>query len=142
MDTAKAAAESRTTPNRSIPYRARMLDDSWIGESILNSTYPGSGISSDPFIVGWTSIASRINGWTSNASRDPMQFTRAVRWAWTGLVSIATFVVALATSAYSAPSAQVIEEFGISELVFQVGLAAFILDAYSKTNKKWAKQKN
>ncbi|KAM0812443.1 putative Major facilitator superfamily (MFS) profile domain-containing protein [Seiridium cardinale] len=109
--------DSHLSPSRRVPYRALMLDLGWVDEDILDYPYPGSGTAEDPFTVGWT----------HNDPRDPMQFSQTVRWIWTGLVSLANFAVALATSAYTAPSAEVIETFAISELVFELGLSAFIL---------------
>ena len=58
---------------------------------------------------------------------DPMQFSQHMRCIWTGLVSLATFVVALATSAYTAPGTQIMDTFKTSHLVFVLGLSAFIL---------------
>lgn len=94
-----------------------MLDHGWVDSYILHHPYPGSGTAEDPFSVGWT----------RNDPRDPMQFGHGVRCLWTGLVSLSTFVVALATSAYTAPSTQVMDTFGINQLVFELGLSAFIL---------------
>ncbi|KAL4971450.1 major facilitator superfamily domain-containing protein [Aspergillus desertorum] len=56
-----------------------------------------------------------------------MQFGQHMRCIWTGLVSFATFVVALATSAYTTPSIQIRNTFKTSQLVFELGLSAFIL---------------
>jgi hypothetical protein len=112
------ADESCVSPSgRRIPYRALMLDCGWLDRGILEHPYSGSGTAEDPFVISWT----------HKDPRDPKQFSQAVRWLWTGLVSLATFVVALATSAYTAPSAQIVQTFTISELVFELGLSAFIL---------------
>ncbi|CAG7565392.1 unnamed protein product, partial [Fusarium equiseti] len=111
------AHESHLRPNRRAPYLSLMLDNGWVDGDIINHRYPGSGTDEDPFIIGWT----------HNDPRDPMQFSQAVRWAWTGLVSLATFTVALATSAYTAASRQVMATFSATKLVFELGLSAFIL---------------
>ncbi|RBR20119.1 uncharacterized protein FIESC28_05398 [Fusarium coffeatum] len=111
------AHESRLPSHRRAPYLSLMLDNGWVDQDIINHRYPGSGTDEDPFIIGWT----------HNDPRDPMQFSQAVRWAWTGLVSLATFTVALATSAYTAPSRQVMATFSATKLVFELGLSAFIL---------------
>ncbi|KAI5917251.1 MFS general substrate transporter [Camillea tinctor] len=66
-------------------------------------------------------------GWTQTNPRDPIQFTQAVRWIFTGLVSLANFVVTLATSDYTAPAVQVMKRFPISEPLFELGLSALIL---------------
>ncbi|KAK8013651.1 hypothetical protein PG991_009244 [Apiospora marii] len=112
-----AATESRLSTQRQVPYLPLLFDSGWVDKEIIHHPYPGSGTEDDPFIVGWT----------PNDPRDPMQFSPAIRWAWTGLVSLATFAVALATSAYTAPSRQVRATFSASELVFELGLSAFIL---------------
>ncbi|KAI1299716.1 major facilitator superfamily domain-containing protein [Xylaria venustula] len=112
-----SAIKSCLPTERQVPYLALLFDYGWVDEEIMNHPYPGSGTEDDPFTVGWT----------PNDPRDPMQFSQTVRWAWTGLVSLATFAVALATSAYTAPAAQVMDTFSISELVFELGLSAFIL---------------
>ncbi|KAL4744381.1 hypothetical protein BDW72DRAFT_199654 [Aspergillus terricola var. indicus] len=109
--------ESRLPPPRRIPYRALMLDYDWVDEYILDYPYPGSGTAEDPFAIGWT----------RNDPRDPMHFSQHMRCIWTGLVSLATFVVALATSAYTAPATQIMDTFRTSHLVFELGLSAFIL---------------
>ncbi|KAK8054630.1 major facilitator superfamily domain-containing protein [Apiospora phragmitis] len=96
-----AATESRLPTRRQVPYLPLLFDNGWVDKEIIRHPYPGSGTEDDPFIIGWT----------PNDPRDPMQFSPAIRWAWTGLVSLATFAVALATS----------------ELVFELGLSAFIL---------------
>ncbi|KAH7316912.1 bicyclomycin resistance protein [Stachybotrys elegans] len=101
----------------STPYWPLLFDYGWVDEHILNYPFPGSGTLEDPYTVGWT----------KNDPRDPMQFSQAARWGWTALISLATFAVALATSAYTAPSTQVMALFSVSELVFELGLSAFIL---------------
>ncbi|EAW10325.1 uncharacterized protein ACLA_047940 [Aspergillus clavatus NRRL 1] len=79
------------------------------------ATSSSTGTPEDPFTIGWT----------HSGPKDPMQRSPAVRWMWTVLISFATFIVALARSAYTAPSAQVMQSFSASEDVFEIGLSAF-----------------
>ncbi|CAJ2510545.1 Uu.00g095140.m01.CDS01 [Anthostomella pinea] len=109
--------ESRLPPRRRLAYHALLFDRGWLDDHIINYSYPGSGTAEDPFAIGWT----------LSDPKDPMQFSPTMRWIWTGLVSMANFAVALATSAYTASPAQVMETFAISDEVFELGLSAFIL---------------
>jgi hypothetical protein len=111
------AEEYCSAPKRCIPYRALMFNYGWVDKYILDYPYPGAGSSENPFTIGWT----------PNDPRDPMQFSQTKRWIWTGLVSMANFTVALATSAYTASPAKVMQTFSISQEVFELGLSAFIL---------------
>ncbi|PGH05358.1 hypothetical protein AJ79_06827 [Helicocarpus griseus UAMH5409] len=114
---ADPSLEHDTQSRRAIPYLSLMLDQGWVDEELANRAYPGSGTVNDPFVIGWT----------ENDPRDPLQFSQTVRWIWTILVSLATFAVALATSAYTAPSSQIMQTFAVSEEIFQLGLSAFVL---------------
>jgi len=115
-------AEGKVSPR--IPRRSLMLDHGILDPHTLAHQFPGSGTDQDPYIVGWT----------ANDPRNPLLFKDRRKWLWTLLVALANMAVALAnmavalaTSAYTAPSKDLIRDFGISQEVFELGLSLFVL---------------
>jgi len=94
-----------------------MLDHGTLDPHTLAHQFPGSGTDQDPYIVGWT----------ANDPRNPLLFKDRRKWLWTLLMALANMAVALATSAYTAPSKELKRDFGISQEVFELGLSLFVL---------------
>lgn len=100
-----------------ISYSSLMLNHGALDPHTLGHQFPGSGTDRDPYIVGWT----------ANDARNPLLFRDRRNGLWTLLVALANMAVALATSAYTAPSKELIRDFGISQEVFELGLSLFVL---------------
>jgi len=100
-----------------IPRRSLMLDHGTLDAHTLAHQFPGSGTDQDPYIFGWT----------ANDPRNPLLFKDRRKWLRTLLVALANMAVALATSAYTAPSKELIRDFGISQEIFELGLSLFVL---------------
>ena len=101
----------------SIPYLKLLLDQGCLTPSVIHHRYPGTGTEADPYLVGWI----------DNDPRNPVLFSEAQKWVWTLLESLATFAVALTTSAYSAAAVQLIDEFQVDREIFEVGFSVFVL---------------
>lgn len=102
---------------RSIPFWHLILDQKAITQDILDYQYPGSGTETDPFVVSWI----------PNDVRDPMLFRTTAKIGITFVVSIATLVVAVASSAYSGSIEQVVDHFSIGNEVATLGLSLFVI---------------
>lgn len=101
----------------SIPYLKLLLDQGYLTPSIIHHPYPGTGTEADPYLVEWI----------DNDPRNPMLFSDVRKWVWTLLESLATFAVALTTSAYSAAAVPLIDEFQVGRELFEVGFSVFVL---------------
>lgn len=108
---------SRPKHARSIPFWRLVADQGAVTQDILDHPYPGSGTDHDPFVVSW--IPDDV--------RNPMRFTMARKLTITITVSMATLVVAVASSAYSGSIQQVIDYFHIDNEVATLGLSLFVL---------------
>lgn len=109
--------EAEEKVSATIPRSRLMLDHGTLDPHTLEHRFPGSGTEQDPYIVGWT----------AHDPRNPLLFKDRTKWLWTLLVALANMAVALATSAYTAPSKELIRDFGISQEVFELGLSLFVL---------------
>jgi len=98
--------------NPSIPYLKLLLDQGYLTPSVIHHPYPGTGTEADPYLVEWT----------DNDPQNPMLFSDVRKWVWTLLESLATFAVALTTSAYSAAAVPLIDEFQVDRELFRSGV--------------------
>ena len=105
------------SPPTSISHFRLVLSHSLVTPAVLSYSYPGSGTQSDPYIVEFI----------PNDPRNPMHFSQTKKWAITILVSIATLAVAFASSAYTGPVAQITTQFSVSDEIFILGVALFVL---------------
>ncbi|GAB7323894.1 hypothetical protein MBLNU13_g07326t1 [Cladosporium sp. NU13] len=108
----KRDCESQTPTQLS--HFAQVFSQAGITQDVEAFEYKGSGTVEDPYIVDWI----------EHDPRNPMLYSKAKRWAITGIVAIATLAVALVSSAYSGGAKEVIAEFGCSQEVFTLGIAA------------------
>ncbi|KAE8368035.1 major facilitator superfamily domain-containing protein [Aspergillus caelatus] len=108
-----------TKPNceRHIPFWRQVLDQGAITRDVLQHNYPGSGTETDPFLVSWL----------PNDPRNPMLFTTSKKVGITVVVSTATLAVALASSAYSGSTKQVMEGLDVGTEVATLGLSLFVI---------------
>lgn len=102
---------------RSLPYWRMVSDQGAITQDILDHPYPGSGTEQDPFVISW--IPDDV--------RNPMRLSMPKKLAITFTVSMATFAVSVASSAYSGAQVQVVEYFDIDGEVATLGLSLFVL---------------
>jgi hypothetical protein len=82
-----------TTPNR-IPLHKLVLDQERITTAVLDAQYEGKGTEDDPYVVTWI----------GNDPGNPMTFAKWHKWAICMLQAVATFIVALNSSAFSGMS--------------------------------------
>lgn len=101
----------------SIPFWRLVVDQGAITQDVLDHDYPGSGTEQDPFVVSWI----------PDDARNPMRFSLLQKLTITITVSMATLVVAIASSAYSGSMKQVIDYFGVGHEVATLGLSLFVL---------------
>jgi multidrug resistance protein len=94
-----------------------VFDQGTVTQQIVDHTYPGSGTDQDPYIVSWI----------EEDARNPMLFKNTSKWAITCLASMATFVVALVSSAYSGATAEIVGYFRVSEELALVGISLFVI---------------
>ncbi|CAG8121567.1 unnamed protein product [Penicillium salamii] len=100
-----------------ISFWRMVFDQSVTTQRIFGHSYPGSGTKQDPFVVSWI----------DEDPRNPMLFKDTSKWAITSLVSLATFVVALISSAYSGAVVEIVEYFRISEELALVGISLYVI---------------
>jgi hypothetical protein len=108
--------ESRINSQR-FPYLPLMWHQGHVDEQIASHKYTGLGTTVEPFVVEWL----------ENDPRNPMLFSDALKWLWTMLGALSTFIVAFTTSAYTAAPNEVLEEFHVSHEIFALGLSFFVL---------------
>jgi hypothetical protein len=109
--------EKASNTRSAISYRSLLLNHGYIDPTIASHLYPGSGTVQDPYLVSWL----------HNDPRNPQSFKDSAKWVWTLLVALGNTAVALATSAYTAHSREVKQEFHVSQEVFELGLSLFVL---------------
>ncbi|KAF0315009.1 major facilitator superfamily transporter [Colletotrichum asianum] len=100
-----------------IPYWRLVADQAGITPEVLNHKYAGSGTEQDPYLVQWI----------PNDPRNPMGWSKPKKWFITMMVSLTTLAVALLSSAYTGGIREIIEEFGISQIVATLGVSLFVL---------------
>ncbi|KAL0930658.1 MFS multidrug transporter [Colletotrichum truncatum] len=100
-----------------LPYWRLVTDQAGITPEVANYAYTGSGTEEDPFLVQWI----------DNDPRNPMLFSRRKKWFITMMVSLTTLAVALLSSAYTGGIREIIQEFGISQIVATLGVSLFVL---------------
>ncbi|KAF9891453.1 hypothetical protein FE257_003919 [Aspergillus nanangensis] len=100
-----------------IPFWRLILDQKAITLEIVEYPYPGSGTEDDPFVIFWI----------PNDARNPMLFRTSAKIGITCVVSMATFVVAVASSGYSGAIEQVTSDFHVSNTVATLGLSLFVM---------------
>lgn len=100
-----------------IPLWRQVVDQGVVTPELVNYQWPGAGTPQDPFVVSW------IDG----DPRNPMLWSSLKKWGLTCLVGIATFAMALISSAYSGGVIQIEQTFHASEEVVTLGLSLFVL---------------
>lgn len=101
---------------RTVSFWRLMTDQQVITWEILNYEYAGSGTEEEPYVVSWL----------PHDPRDPMQFSMARKVTTVLATAFATFVVSLASSAYSGSIQSIISHFNVSEEVATSGLSLFV----------------
>ncbi|KAJ5765938.1 major facilitator superfamily domain-containing protein [Penicillium odoratum] len=108
---------TRPISTHSIPYFRQVLDQGAVTKSVLDYQYPGSGTKADPFVVSWL----------PDDPRNPMLFSLPKKVVITIIVSTATLVVAVGSSAYSGAVDQVMDYFDIGTEVATLGMSLYVL---------------
>lgn len=85
-------------------------------DRILAQQYAGKGSKESPYLVTWL----------EEDPENPTSWSDSYKWFLTGLVSIATLAVALASSCYSGAISSVRAEFGGSTEVLTLGVSLFV----------------
>ncbi|KAE8341561.1 hypothetical protein BDV24DRAFT_132197 [Aspergillus arachidicola] len=117
MDPENQSKWTKPDYERHIPFWRQVIDQGAITQDVLHHNYPGSGTETDPFLVSWL----------PDDPRNPMLFTTFKKVAITVVVSTATLAVALASSAYSGSTKQVMEGLDVGTEVATLGLSLFVI---------------
>ncbi|KAL4894917.1 major facilitator superfamily domain-containing protein [Aspergillus ambiguus] len=102
---------------QSIPYWRLLIDQGAVTPEIIEYTYIGSGTEASPYIVEWI----------PNDPRNPMNFPKGLKWAFTVTVAFATFGVSMASSAYAGGIEEIVKSFHIGQEVATLGVSLFVL---------------
>ncbi|RAL10166.1 MFS transporter [Aspergillus homomorphus CBS 101889] len=100
-----------------IPYWRMLFDHGAVTEEIINYPYTGRGTEDDPYIVEWI----------PDDPRNPMLFSKNLKWSFTIIAAFATFGVSMASSAYAGSIGQIVEYFGVGTEVATLGVSLFVL---------------
>lgn len=100
-----------------ITHFQRVLHQGVLNDDIIEHPYKGSGTETDPFLVTWI----------DNDPVNPMNYSVALKWSITMLVAVATLAVAFVSSAYSGGIAQILQEFGVAQIIGTLGISLFVL---------------
>lgn len=110
------AAEHTTAPEK-LPLYRQVWDPIGLTPAVIDYPYTGSGTEEDPYIVTW------IN----NDPRNPMGWSPVTRWGIMMVVALCALMVSLCSSAYSGAPGDIMQEFGVSEEVYTLGISLFVL---------------
>ncbi|OJJ03917.1 hypothetical protein ASPVEDRAFT_54208 [Aspergillus versicolor CBS 583.65] len=103
--------------NGPIPSWKLVIDQGAVTQTVLGHEHPGSGTEESPYVVAWL----------DNDFRDPMLLSMTRKIVITLIVSFATLVVALASSAYTGCMKELIEDLDVDREVATLGLSLFVL---------------
>ncbi|EIT75808.1 synaptic vesicle transporter SVOP [Aspergillus oryzae 100-8] len=117
MDPENQSEWTKPACERHIPFWRQVIDQGAITQDVLHHNYPGSGTETEPFLVSWL----------PDDPRNPMLFTTFKKVGITVVVSTATLAVALASSAYSGSTKQVMEGLDVGTEVATLGLSLFVI---------------
>ncbi|KAH9904402.1 MFS general substrate transporter [Xylariomycetidae sp. FL2044] len=81
-----------------------VLSQTHMTPHVIQHAYPGSGTLEDPYLVDWI----------SGDPKNPYEIGFGMKWFITAIMSFGTLSVSLSSSAFSAGSRQIVEEFDIS----------------------------
>lgn len=107
----------KRTDKAPIPSWKLVLDQGAVTQKVVSHEHAGSGTEEDPFVVAWL----------NNDFRDPMLLSMTRKIMITLIVSFATLVVALASSAYTGCMKELIEDLDVDREVATLGLSLFVL---------------
>ncbi|CEJ91839.1 hypothetical protein VHEMI07527 [[Torrubiella] hemipterigena] len=96
---------------------AQSLFRTHVPDDARTQAYPGSGTSTDPYIIDYLHIDSH----------DAMSFTKGRKWTIAVLQSSSTFAVTFASSVYVSGIDGIKREFNVSGEVATLGLSLFVL---------------
>ncbi|OJI96872.1 hypothetical protein ASPVEDRAFT_48968 [Aspergillus versicolor CBS 583.65] len=115
--TANGTSPIEGPATRKIPFYRMIVDQGVVTQEVIDHKYAGSGTEDDPYAVVWI----------PNDPRNPMEFSKTMKWFLTGIAAIATLAVALVSSAYTGGIAEIEAEFGIGSEVATLGVSLFVL---------------
>lgn len=98
-----------------MPIKTKITTD--LGEVEKAPVCEGQGTEEDPFIVEFQ----------KDDPGNPMNWGSFRKWSITFIATMSVFAITLTSSAYSASSSEIFEDFDISTEVFTLGLSLFIL---------------
>lgn len=110
-------AQQRHYPKEKVPHWRLVASQTLVTDAVLNHPYKGAGTEDDPYLVEYV----------ANDPRNPMEWSQFKKWFIIMTVALATLAVAFVSSAYSGATAEIIEEFGISQEVSILGISLFVV---------------
>lgn len=100
-----------------IPIYQLVLSQDTITEDVLHHQWEGSGTDKDPYLVDWL----------AEDARDPHQMQNWLKWSITLLQAASFLSITFASSALSAASLQIQEQFGASAELVVADTSLFVL---------------
>lgn len=94
-----------------------VFDEALLTPEVLDHVYSGKGTEGNPFICEFI----------PNDPKNPSGWTKLRKWTIALAVAGTTFVVSFCSSAYTGAEAGLVEEFGISKTVVNLGLSLFLV---------------
>lgn len=114
--TADCEAQTRR-PKHHISHWDLIFRPGGVDESVVNHNYAGHGTPESPFVVDFL----------PDDARNPLMFPKWKKWTITMLVSMATFTIAIASSAYSGGITEIMKDFDVGTEVTLLGISLFVL---------------
>ncbi|POR34074.1 Putative MFS-type transporter [Tolypocladium paradoxum] len=109
--------ESQQRPASKTSHLSVLLDPAGLSDEALNHQYAGSGTIESPYLVDFL----------PNDPRNPMTFSKTLKWLITILAALSTLAVSFASSAYSGGVFEIMMDFGVSTEVVILGVSMFVL---------------
>lgn len=94
-----------------------LLEQDSVHPEVVAHQYPGNGTEDNPFVVSFL----------DSDPRDPMQFSRRLRWMLCLAAAYATFSVAFLSSAYASGIPDISRDLEGSTETVTLGLSLFLL---------------
>ncbi|PNY24112.1 MFS-type transporter [Tolypocladium capitatum] len=112
-----ADVEAQQRPASRASHFSILLDPAGLDDEALNRRYAGAGTAESPYLVDFL----------PSDPRNPMTFSRTLKWLVTLLAAVSTLAVSFASSAYSGGLFNIMRDFDVSTEVAVIGVSMFVL---------------
>lgn len=107
----------KSEPHPREPHWKKVFEPALITPTLIRHPWSGTGSETDPFLVDFV----------LSDPQNPKNFSNWQKWAFTLIMAVATFSVALSSSAYTGGIVEVVEDFKTTELIATLGVSLFVL---------------